>query len=328
MHNKTKTTTIRKRVEYLDTIAGILIIFMLGCHLDIINFSPTSWMNLFSLYMAWFFFKSGMFHKEQGDFKQYTNKLVKKLIVPFAIFTIFGFIMEATYKPITVYSLRGLIAQVATMGFAWCNAPLWFIFALFLTRLITSKFNGRYWILWIAIFIGIAAIHNQLFTERFQYIGNVSLSIVYYILGYKMKSWHENKYVVIACFLIYTVTFYFMPTFLDIRSNSTSYGLYMVAIAVVVPGIVALNGSMSHIKIPIIGKFLTWIGENAIGYVLFHWPIMLTFKQLPPPIAVSDVIILSPTEYKWIVATITLLISTAFVVIVNHFPKLHWVIGK
>ena len=59
-----------QRIDYLDSIAGIMIVYMICYHIlqwggiDVINAFV---MRPLFFFMAWFFFKSGMFHEDDRE---------------------------------------------------------------------------------------------------------------------------------------------------------------------------------------------------------------------------------------------------------------------
>lgn len=312
------------RIEYLDSIAGLMIILMLGLHFGLIPAGAHSIASFFSFYMAWFFFKSGMMHNDNHRLTlKFFEKLVKRILVPFAIFTLFGLILEF-HKCYTQGLSFGTIihscgAQVLTMGFAWCNAPLWFLLALFIARMVTPFLSTKIWWIWICLFLSIAVLHHHLTTERFNYIGNSSLAIVYYLAGWKLKSAHTNKLLVIICALTYLIIFLIFPVFLDIRSNSTSYGNYLLAVTSAIPGIIIMNYLFASYRLLSI-RVLSFMGENAMSFLVMHWPIMLTLRNLWGGVFPEDIL-------KYIVTLATMSCCLVVCIFFNNHKSYKWIIG-
>ena len=75
----------------LDAACGLMIIYMIYGH--ICAWSGVQQIELFPrllfFFMPWFFFKSGMFFREKPFKKEFVNG-VKKLIVPYIVFSIIG----------------------------------------------------------------------------------------------------------------------------------------------------------------------------------------------------------------------------------------------
>lgn len=320
---------MNQRTEYLDSIAGLLIIIMLGTHLGVIPGGPRTIGPLFSFYMAWFFFKSGMFHRfDRKLTKEVVMKWVKGIIVPYILFSLFGLMFDIIHGYIVNKSigiiLYSFCAQMCTMGFAWCNAPLWFLLALFLTRIITTMIPQKYWILFGLLFLGIAIIHHMIWTERFQYLGNTSLAIVYYICGYKMRELHKNKLIVVLSSLIYLGVFLLFPVCLDLRSNSTSYGNYLLSLLIVIPGILCINSIFDKSSLPG-SRIFAIIGQNAMALIVLHWPIMQILNK--SSIDLYNYFELNGYRLNWVIAIITLSVCSICCYLINRYSRFKWIIG-
>lgn len=77
----------RKRDNTLDAVAGLLIIYMMLRHAFEWSGASTDYFYIASsqvlpFFMAWFFFKSGMFHKSIS-FADCAKRGLNKLIIPF-----------------------------------------------------------------------------------------------------------------------------------------------------------------------------------------------------------------------------------------------------
>ena len=90
-----------KRITYLDTIAGVLIIYMIFMHCCQLTHMTNSllykeWLSIiFSCFMGWFFYKSGMSHKEHATVKSIFLHTFKKLWRPYILFWVIGFFLNA-----------------------------------------------------------------------------------------------------------------------------------------------------------------------------------------------------------------------------------------
>ena len=139
--------TSKKRDSSLDAICGLFIMYMIMGHAsqwaDIENddFIVVSKYIMF-MFMAWFFYKSGMFHK-QMEFDEVIKRNVKKLLYPFVCYTIIGelifwfylynngilTIRELTIQPIIELCFNGSLSG---------NLPLWFLVSLFMVKMVVS----------------------------------------------------------------------------------------------------------------------------------------------------------------------------------------------
>lgn len=93
------------RDNRIDAVAGLLILVMIAGHCDLISFDKYSVGSFFTFYMGWFFYKSGMFYSTTRLSKQVIVGLVKKLLVPFFIWTIIGFCIAVLYNKLNIKDL-------------------------------------------------------------------------------------------------------------------------------------------------------------------------------------------------------------------------------
>ena len=160
---------MKRRTAYLDSVGGIMIIYMIFYHCC--QFSETteqpffqSISIVFGCFMAWFFFKSGMFHKDCGMeevFKSIRNKLLR----PYCAFMLIGYIaycidlfMEHDYN--WVHYILSPIKQCLLGGgvHAWA-LPMWFLVTLVIVKCLSQLLLGRYgmgegncmWLNWLPI---------------------------------------------------------------------------------------------------------------------------------------------------------------------------------
>lgn len=140
----------RKRILYLDSVGGLLLIYMIMGHCfqwakmaDIFD-KYAYWLGFF---MPWFFFKGGMFYKPKS-FHEEIKSGYKRLIVPFIWFSIIGTIIlwikllilngSLTLKEM-FYPIKVLLIQGSVPG----NLALWFLPSLFVVRLISNYYYKR-----------------------------------------------------------------------------------------------------------------------------------------------------------------------------------------
>ena len=148
------------RQNHLDAIAGILIIYMIYTHImQLCDMREDTIYRILqfalSFFMVWFFFKAGMFHHAID-----IRKTAKRLLIPFLCFSFIGHLVFCFHlnieggHPIYRYFLSP-IRQIAENETVSGNLALWFLPALFFTKVIASYlFNSRIWNpFWILLFI-------------------------------------------------------------------------------------------------------------------------------------------------------------------------------
>ncbi len=88
-----------KRNSSIDFAAGLMIVSMIMMHIRF--FSGSKWCSfltdLLPFFLAWFYFKSGMFYKERNWIDTLKNGY-SKLIKPFLIFSVIGFVLYLIFN--------------------------------------------------------------------------------------------------------------------------------------------------------------------------------------------------------------------------------------
>lgn len=271
-----------KRNNSLDMIAGILIVYMIVYHI-------LQWCNLtyvldnvvfhvFSFFMFWFFFKSGMFYREKLS-KDILIWGGKRLIVPFVIFSIVGHLLlcikllqEGDYN--WMHYVLSPIKSILLNGSLGGNLPLWFLLSLLAVQLIFNYLSKKVNI-WLVIFAGyaIACILNIVEYPFPLYLANISLGIAIYGLGYKMKNVQYKNNVFFFAFVVYVVILSLCYSSIDFRANQVAKGLYWIACLYAISGCIIINYLFSLVKVRL--KMLEYIGRHSMNYYVMHWPILL-----------------------------------------------------
>lgn len=126
----------KNRVEYIDTLKGLLIILVIFGHTGI-NSNIQKW--IYSFHMPLFLIISGFFYKEESYIINYRR--VKGLILPFVLFTCLGVLFPAIpslilkSKPIEWNKIFYLKERI------FFNTPIWFLIVLFFIEMKINILN-------------------------------------------------------------------------------------------------------------------------------------------------------------------------------------------
>lgn len=153
MEKSSLKIAIESRNLGFDLISGCLIVYMIFCH--IMQWAKLTDCELYSalqrflfFFMAWFFYKSGIYVKQIVDIKKYAMKNFRKLLLPALYFTLMGlpFVWYQIYKSgdtnIVHYTLS-IAKSFILRGDMSGNLPLWFLITLFEVKLIYALLNRR-----------------------------------------------------------------------------------------------------------------------------------------------------------------------------------------
>lgn len=232
---------VNDRQSGLDSLAGILIIYMIlyHCiqHADLQNSVLYDILHRFLFFfMAWFYYKGGMFHSKKAV-KEMVISSAKRLLKPYVVFSLIAHlccclscVVSGDYN-IIHYTLSPVKQILLFEAPSW-NLPLWFLISLFVVK---NFFN--YWSLhfnpYILLVFGVVAFltsHNSQVNPIF--IQNIALGLFFYTCGYIIGKVKMSKilFVILGCVYLWA---FFHPSYVDFRANivdnHTNYILWLVA---------------------------------------------------------------------------------------------------
>ena len=133
----TKKTSSRK--THLDSVHGLMILNMMLTHwcgfaigMSSKFYYPVT--HVLAFFMAWFFFKSGMFAKD-NSLKDEILINTRKLLLPALFYTILGYLFIILIQGFK-FNILTEITLIAHTGTPNGNGPMWFLFSLFVIKLL------------------------------------------------------------------------------------------------------------------------------------------------------------------------------------------------
>ena len=322
----------KQRSSYLDNLCGLLIIYVVFFyHLpDFCKIENTSvficFRNILDYFMAWFFYKSGMFAIKR-PFIEELKIVLQRLIKPFFIINAICIVLN-----ILIDRGEGLAEHILVSIYRESNTlciPLWFCLSLSIVRLLYQAIailtdNYKWLILCLSVCVSyllflftyrLIGLKETLLISIPFWFGNIFLGLFFYLLGYLLRTKHFNHVLFIVALLIYSIHF-FTPFYLDFYINNS--GNYFLSVLFYISGIIVFNNIFKRwldVRIPI----LTYIGENSMIYYVTHY----TFLYL----------LLIGHSYRisgWPLYIVSFIITIFFLVCMDFLfrKKLGWVIGK
>lgn len=278
-----------KRISHFDWIRGCMIIWMLVYHISLnygrVKFGVAedgpSAFSFMSFFMAPFYVISGYFFSNKSDFKSFIENKIRKLLIPYCTFTIFGIIIFEIYCRITkgVWGSLQLLEAIPTGGFR-ANTSLWFFISLFFCNavyyLFTKWREGCYTHLLIPICFILAFItHNK---PQVLGYGNVLLGLSFIHIGVILKNNNEqlNKplFVTIGSLICLFIAV-FAPQRIEFVRNFLVQGNYFLNYIYTVSACFVLwRISLMWEHNNLLGKCLTYIGRNSLVVYAFHRPVL------------------------------------------------------
>lgn len=285
---------MQERLNYLDTISGLFILFVITSHIfQITHYNENHiyiliYEELLFFYMPWFFFKSGMFHNIKTNSNKSIHKIIKKLLIPYVIFSFIGYLIycfelrfngNTNIYYYTITPLKNILLTGTNVG----NPPLWFLLSLCCIKILTikSKFSNvkkvSIFCCIIIIFISISS-YLKIIYPFWAY--NTLAGLFFYLMGYILKNIQFNKLLFVTAIIFYCLSFIYCPSYVDMRSNSIIHGNYYIWIINSIMGIILINNLFKQLY-PI--RLFTYIGKNSMTYYVTHWLILYSINIFYTP---------------------------------------------
>ena len=312
------------RLYFLDNGSGILIAFIVlfyhlpvYCSLDKSAFF-LSLRTVLDFFMAWFFFKSGMFHKQREPIIEF-KKCWRRLLLPYLVINICCLALHIVF-------FRGDASVSEIIKVAIYNEcedlcyPLWFCLSLAIVRIAYQLLTGNGRInKWLVICLALSiAFLMYLYSYRLgdvnafkrllpitipYWFGNIFLGLFFYGLGDLLRKKQFNRYLFVGALFIYIAHFFF-PIFLNLWYNLSDY--YFLSVLYYISGIIVFNNVLRRYLdkcIPV----LSHVGENSMIYYITHG----TFYEL--------LFILVPfkTSAGWLLYIETFIVTIVFLYLMD-----------
>lgn len=319
---------VTNRQKHIDEVSGLLILVVIIMHCfhnaDLIHTKAYSITYPFYFSMPWFFFKSGMYYHHRENKLALRNGFFQ-LIVPFLFFSSIGVI---------IHTLRTLIQGCADWGeylylqihqFLWDvsfkgNDPLWFLFVLFMVKLL---FNGleKFNVLWISLICFL--VFNALYYLHLDcpyFLASIPAGFIFYTLGYTFKHRQYNKIVASLSAIVYILCALFGWVIVDMHWNICNIGNYILWVPTSLAGIVLFNYLFKLFPFTI--GLLEWIGKHAIILYVTHWLIIETAL-----LVTKDILSISNLKLIFAILITAEIVSLPIITTILSRKRLSWVIG-
>lgn len=270
-----------KRIEYLDTTKGVLMLLVILFHISEIGLSYNvgnrmiNFLNklviLYSpFFLTTFFFITGYCSSFNINFKTFIIKNIKTLLFPSFIF---GLIIAC------IYAIQEGFIHI-TMYFkaiVCCGGSYWFITALFTSKIIYYFFikilKSNTKILIAVVFLMFIAIFNNenKILKNYWEINNAFAFLFFLHLGQYMKTKHIKDYVYKIISLLYIITISLCcilqinVPILCMQIEFTYYNVFTMLIFAIAGGCFILSLSKQ-----INNKILSYIGNNSLIIFMTH----------------------------------------------------------
>lgn len=282
----------------LDWIAGLLTVVVILLHIEIftdycLGFWKVWGERVLYFFMAWFFYKSGMFEKEYS-FSTTWRKVWRTLIVPYLFFSIIAWIIwipQYFYSNESVLLLFKItISRFIDLNIIPGNNPMWFLVGLAGCRLIypwAKKLVGNNYIISLIGF-GTAYCYHLVYvdvTHKYFMLGIAQscVAMAFYALGAELRYKQYSKRLFCLSSIVYIIAVILFPPIINFAyAGSISSELsWACSLPLCIAGIITWNNIIRMCP----AKFfkicnLGYIGRNSMTYYSAHWSIIITLSFL------------------------------------------------
>ena len=266
---------MKKRIDYLDTAKGVLILMVVIGH--VYESGPVN-QYVYSFHMpAFFMISSILFRYSNALKKPLVHVLLGKvytLIIPFLFFEALGVLSNIIRFGVTL-NIFGYASNTLRL---WCNnGPNWFVWALFVGEnlfiLIHRLIKDKYLIWAVSAVIGIFMIINHNFYSTF---GSTGVGFLFLTLGYYTQPLFTkkgNRVIVLTSGIISVITCALNG---KVDLGPWVFGNVLLYIISALAGTFLVIQGSQYIS----SRLLTYYGQNSLTVLGTHQVINLPIRTL------------------------------------------------
>lgn len=278
------------RDRHIDTVGGIMILFVLyrHCLLATTSLESTLWGSAITYYpllcyMAWFFFKSGMYFKEKEPLADSVKKGLVRLMIPYFCFSALAVIISLAMNGILFGSsgIHNVISEIPVHlkreGAVVCNAPLWFLLSLFLARAFFSASLRLHVPVWCTAIVSLAFAFGLYHWDLpvGMYFKNIALGLFFICIGFLLKDLQYSRAAFITSIIVYIgyLVYCFCSRSVIGEFIINQHTPYFPTVVFYVAGCILFNNLFKRIGW-LNGKWLSDIGKDSMIFYVTHFIII------------------------------------------------------
>lgn len=301
-----------ERQKDTDAVAGLMVVWIILAHLQMICHTHLEIPRLFFYSMPWFYYKAGMMWKKK-DFRTALTNGVHKFFPPWLGYGLCGLfvlticlIIEHDFSFISY--LKGIAASLLLDGCIKGNGPLWFITSLFFVQCISALFLSKRDYSWliaiVSILLGGLLHYSGISTQYIPiYIKSLFGGLFFFQMGYWCRERQYHRWVGISAVVFLSIFYLFsfikdkeLPCFV-ILANDVELGYYFVNAIISVICCIAINNLFRWLQPLLRFEVLQYVGRQAMSFYALHWIVLMLSVQL----AAMDLLhIQNPVYLLWI----------------------------
>ena len=286
-----------KRIEWIDSMKGILILFVILSH----TYPAVQYRRFFTpFFLTMFFWASGYTFSVKNDFKEFMYGKIKRLIIPFCILGSIRVMITYILSAKDIWScLKDFVLQISCKG-----DEMWFVSCLFVSSLLfyiivkVSAFINcqkkneiiivvSAWLLILGLF------DMKVLKIKCIWEAEIACMMTFYMaLGFycrreeaKFNKIIKNGKVAIWNSLIYIAIVFGISNDVDIHAEQFIYPFLFVinSILVIIP-VLQISRMICMTKIK---KYFVFLGQNTIFYYAFGGIVRIILYMLLKRIGIT-----------------------------------------
>ena len=349
--NRVGTDISKKRIEWVDVVKFICIIFVMVSHLEL----KTEILETFYLpfFLMGFFFVSGYVYRHRDSFSIFIAKKAKTILLPWAIFSVFNILLSQVFS---FNEHEGLLHELFWnfMQVRGYGDEVWFLPALFVAFIPfyffikwyhNSKLSQKKRVSSLLIVSLALSVLSFVYTEKGDstrfvwqstalpwHLEYVFQAMFFMVLGFLYKEIAQEKldrffgfFKKALLFCVY-VFIAFLPLFIDFKNNIFIYTLWLYIVQMT--GVLALVYVSKGIKS---NRYISYVGQNTLIYFALHGKVYSVIQTMLHKFAeniytaiMANVFVSSISAILFSLALSVILIVPAY--IINRFFP--FVVGK
>lgn len=271
-----------------------MVLYMVFRHCVLLShLTETWWGGVLTYYpllffMAWFFFKGGMFF--QTEPLQHTiRKSVDRLLIPYIVFSLLAIIIGVILYG-SVLGKEGIHRFVADLpihlkreGAVEFNAPLWFLPSLFFVRVFFSFSQALHlpaWIVTVSALVSAWGIQIAGLPIGL-YFGNIALGLFFFCAGYLLKECQFKKMslVLSSFYYVFFLVYCFITQAVAGDFITNRHIPFLPTIVFFISGCVLINNLFKRAHASQF-EFLARAGEQSMAVYITHFIVLSTITLL------------------------------------------------
>lgn len=317
-----------ERKEYIDAVAGIMILWMMFGHLQQVTGVFLDYPNILFFFMPWFYYKAGALSKEK-TLRETARVGLGRYVKPFVIYGLIGQLIlvacmltehETSLKPYLYTPIRSLILGGTIPG----NTPLWFLPSLWMTQCLFAFLREKKVSLYVCVLISlVGGILLMLINSDFVpvYIGSGIVGLCYFAMGKILHKYEGNWKVlfgvVVVCVVLLLINHTPTATIRDISQSDGSIREYIHGVGVAVCGCFIIDTLFNYLQPFLNFSMLRWVGRNAMDFYVLHWIILLVVARL----LMEDIFYVEDVKWQFVAGGLSCVVFIPLIILCKKIWK-------